>query len=249
MFVISRIFKEILMEEKYSKMLDELLRKFSTKDNDVVRTPASKERIPVKYTLGSVFKAFNEDLMLKIESDERGRRLNELVGLTKDESSYYMSYILVQRIKYVNGERVNLGLLQELMIPAFFACAISCIGMFRDSETGIEIVPSTDDTTEYDEARIREIGDKFYTLKDVYASTKGAWMHSREGDPDVMRMACVQEQVVSMSGTSHPLRTYLAAFLDATIATEIAERGLYRMRYDAVDTILHIMRGEGMNVC
>lgn len=237
------------MEEKYSQMLEQLLRKFSTKDGDIARTPASLERIPVKYTLGSVFDAYNQDLMLKIDADERGRRLNELVNLTAEESSYYMRYILVQRIKYVNGERVNTGLLSELMIPAFYACALASIGIYHDDISGLEFAPQTDDTFEYDEEKIRAIGTKFYQLKDVYASTKGAWMHSRAGDSDVMRMACVQEKVVSMSGIAHPLKTYLAAFLDAKIADEIANRGLYRFRYDAISTILTIMQGEGLNVC
>lgn len=243
------VVKVIHMENEDERMLDSLLNKLSNKDKPIVHTPTSFEEITVDYTLDSIFKAFNENLMCKIESDERGGKLNSLVKLTAEEAESYMRFILVQRIKYLNGEKVNSALLSELMVPAFFYLALKCIGLFEDPETGFSFRPTTSETSDLSEDDVRTIGVKFARLKDAYASVKGVWIRTKEGDPDVMRMACVREQVVSMSPTAHPIRTYLAAFLDAKISEEIEKRGIYRLQYDAISTILHIMQGEGMNVC
>lgn len=243
------VVKAIRMDNDSERMLEGLLDKLSNKDKPIVHTPASFEEITVNYTLDSIFRAFNENLMCKIESDERGHRLNSLVKLTEKEAESYMRYILVQRIKYLNGEKVNSALLSELMVPAFFYLALKCIGVFEDSESGFSFKPTTSETEDISEEEVLKIGVKFSKLKDVYASVKGVWIRTKAGDPDVMRMACVREQVVSMSPVAHPIRTYLAAFLDARISEEIESRGLYRLQYDAISTILHIMQGEGMNVC
>lgn len=232
------------------RMRDELINKLSLKDKDFRPTPTSYEDIPVTFTLDSVFKVYNEDLMCKIDSDDRGHRLNEIVKLTSEESMYYMRYILVQRIKYVNGVRgLNTTLLKSLMVPAFFYQALEKIGIYDDPKTGFTFKPKCDDQEAFDEDRIAEIGAKFSKLKDVYASVDTAWIISKVGDPDVMRMACIQEVVCSMSEAAHPIYEYLAAFLDAKIAEEIELRGLYRFRYNAISTILHIMQTDGLDVC
>jgi hypothetical protein len=231
-------------------MREDLINRLSTKDKDIAPTPASYEDILVKFTLDSVFKAFTEDLMCKIDSDDRGHRLNEIVKLTSDEAEYYMRYILVQRIKFVNGVRgLNLTLLKELMVPAFFSQALEKIGIYADEKTGFTFIPETDDDEDFDESRIADIGSKFAKLKDVYASAQGAWFPSKAGNPDVMRMACIREEVYSMAESAHPIYQYLAAFLDAKIAEEIELRGLYRFKYNAISTILHIMQTEGMDLC
>lgn len=212
-------------------------------------TPAAYETIEVEFSLDAIFDEYIGALEWKLESDERGNRLNQLVELTRDEIRYYFGFILQQRIKRCQGEKVNFNLLNSMCVPAFFITAIAMVGNYDDPVRGFSFRPVTSDTTIYDEGKVEEIATKFMRLRDVFQSAIGAAPRHPDGDPEVMTMACIEGHVRSMSEVSHPLMTYFSAFLNGKVTEEVATRGLYCLQYDNLIQLGMIFRNQGECLC
>lgn len=236
--------------ERKDMTIDKIFGAMAHHDKDIVNVPAEQIIIEVTFSLDSVFEGYVQSMLWKLESDEVYKgKLQEKVQLTGEEIEYYFAFILQQRVRRCNHQKVNFSFLNDLWVPTFFATAMAMIGRHDEASRGFTFVPKCDDTVKYDESRIMEISQKFYKLNPVLQLVHGAAPRDINGDPEVMTMACVNDYVRGMTQANHPLMTYLSAFLNARVIEEVAFSGLYNMQYDSLARIRHAFETEGECLC
>jgi hypothetical protein len=63
----------------------------------------------------------------------------------EEELNNYLNFILQNRIRQVNGKRVDYAVKSSLNIPALYALTIQQIGKVYDKDLGIELLPHLDE--------------------------------------------------------------------------------------------------------
>lgn len=236
--------------ERKEVTIDKVFGTMASHNSDIKAVPAEQIIIGVTFSLDTVFEGYVQSMLWKLDSDEIYKgRLQEKVQLTEEEITYYFGYILQQRIRRCNHQKVNFSFLNDLWVPTFFATAIAMIGRHDETARGFTFVPKCDDEVKYDESRILEISQKFFRLNPVLQLVHGAAPRDINGDPEVMTMACINDHVRGMTSADHPLMTYLSAFLNARIVEEVAFSGLYNVQYDSLARIRHVFETEGESLC
>lgn len=172
-------------------------------------------------------------------SDEL-KRLNPIkareLDITPDDVYYYFQAILAFRIKSINNSSRDWREGKQLAIPSWIQHTISQIGIVYDRVRGLKFTPTYE--FDYDIKKIQTISNNLQAFeKDGLMLHTDAFPREREGNPDVMGMAILDDYVQSVTDKAHPVASYVAAFVGAKLAQEQTFSILYRVRYDDVEFI------------
>lgn len=203
-------------------------------DFGTVPTTSSLEVINVTIDSTQMFGDF------AIAYDNELRRRNpiryEAVGITSQDIEYYINGILAIHIQNDRHQSKVWREAKQLLIPTWIQFVISMIGTVVDTNSGLKFVPVFD--FEYDMNKMLEVSQKLtYFIPDGVGLHKDAFPRDTEGDLDVMSFAVMNNYVCSMRKESHPLGSYVAAFLGFKLQQEATFKILYRVRYDDVEFI------------
>lgn len=128
----------------------------------------------------------------------------------------YITTLFVNRIRYVRGERHNIRARDSAVVPALFGLALSQIGVVRLQDFGLEIMPDCDVK---DESCLSLDEFRAVTLKLMVLRKLGcvcldqAFETSKEGEPELMIMQVVKDEVVCHNNTPTPTHALICAFL------------------------------------
>lgn len=218
-------------------------------DKKPVATPASYENIEVNICFDDIFMEYVRAIFIKLSYSDRAARIQESVKLNEDEVVYYLKALLKERIRQVNGHKVNWNLYNDFLVPSFFAHSLDMIGVCSDDNRGITMIPVTSDDAIYNDDKLQEIAIKFERLKDCIAVVRGPLSRSKCGDVELMSLACIDGTVKAMNSVSHPLKSYLGAFLNIKLVEQVSYSMLYRIQYDQCATIRNEFRKAGETLC
>lgn len=174
--------------------------------------------------------------------------LAQTVDLQPEEVQEYAKYLLYARIRHVNGDSKDFRIMQHLFVPVWIEYTISNIGMLIIKELGLTFTPSMEPSEmTYDEAR--QISDKIRMFEEVLQVTDHAFPREREGNADLMTTAVIADYVRSTKELTHPVTTYLTAFLGMKIREENAFGVLYRVQYDDINYLQRALDSEREVIC
>lgn len=185
----------------------------------------------------------NPDIMVKDFASAYVKELTRLnpikareITITDDQMYYYFKAILAFRVKSITGENKDWRFGKQIAIPSWIQHTISQIGVVYDRVRGLKFVPTY--AFDYDVASVIEISNDLLAFEaDGLLLHTDAFPREKEGDPDVMGMAILDDYVHSISDKAHPIASYVAGFVGAKLAQEQAFSILYRVRYDDIDFI------------
>jgi len=165
----------------------------------------------------------------------------EQAPVSKEEMIKYCRYILRQRIACVNDACKDWRAIKNLWIPVFIQYAISLVGIVQITERGLTLKPVIDDLpegeAEFTTKEALELSGRIGLYEKSVQIRLDAMPRDKRGDRDTMSCALIAGYVQSLDEVSHPVATYIAAFLGFTIKKESAFSVLYRLRYDDLEFI------------
>jgi hypothetical protein len=166
------------------------------------------------------------------------------VSITEDELQDYFESIIALRVQCVHGTCKVWREIKQLMIPTWIEFTISMIGEVVDTDRGLRFVPQY--ARDINIEALLSTSDKLrFFVADGVSMSKDAFPRGIEGDVEVMSMAIINDYVQSQSKDSHPIASYVAAFLGFKLQEETAFKMLYRVRYDDVKFIRAMLLREG----
>lgn len=174
--------------------------------------------------------------------------LAKSIALTAEEVSKYAEYLLESRIQHVNGNRRDFREQQLLFVPAWIEYTISQVGVYVNKAQGLTFVPAMKASDiSLDEAR--EISNKIRAFEGTLQVVTSAFPNHNNGDEDLMTTAVITDYVRSPRQMSHPLTSYLTAFLGMKLREENVFGILYRVQYDDIEYLRRALDSEGANIC
>lgn len=205
--------------------------------------PASVELEVVEVAIDSQLMLSDYAKAYVSEFQRRNPVRAETVGLTDDELFYYFEGLIALRVQSVRGECKVWREAKQLLIPSWIEFTLSQIGEVVDVDRGLKLVPVFQ--KDVDISKMLATSDKLRAfLPDGISLHKDAFPRSREGDAETMAMAILGSYVQSQSKDSHPISSYVAAFLGFKLKEEAAFKMLYRVRYDDVQFIRAMLLRE-----
>jgi hypothetical protein len=205
---------------------------------------------PTSALLETIVVQIDSELILKdfakAYADELSRRnptRAREVGLTEQELKDYFDGILAIRIESVEGYSPVWRQAKQLYIPSWIQFVISRVGEVIDTDRGLKIVPKFAGKYDFDSLLVTSNRLRAF-LSDGLALHKDAFPREREGDKDTMTMAIINGYVCGQVATTHPISSYVAAFLGFKLREEIAFKMLYRVRYDDIKYIQAMILAE-----
>jgi len=159
------------------------------------------------------------------------------VGLSEEELTSYLTFLIVQRVLWVNGEAKERNKLQLLWIPAFADLILTEIGTVHVRDFGITIVPKLNSTEAitFDEAKV--ISDKLGRFAEYITMFTNQFPRRLEGDLEVMSTALIDGYLKSFTTKVTPSSRFIAAYLGNQLRAKEALRGLFRVSYEPIDYI------------
>lgn len=169
----------------------------------------------------------------------------EAIGLTEDELKKYFTGLLAIRVQSLSAEGCkDWRKAKALFIPSWVEFSLSMIGEVVDSKRGLKFTPVMQDC-DYDLSEMLGTSDKLQSfIADGVVLHRDAFPRSSEGDYETMSMAIIDGYVQSIDDKSHPIASYIAAFLGFTLKKETDFKMLYRIRYDDVEYIRTMLLAE-----
>lgn len=193
------------------------------------------EKIEVKvnpdHMVGEFARAYDSELRRR--NAVRAQQAN----LTQEALNDYFTGLLALRIQSIQGDSRYWRQAKNLVIPAWVQFTLSTIGEVIDYDRGLKIVPVMDDY----QVDIQQMLD----ISSVLAAFEGDGVHllhdamprDSVGDVEVMSFALIDDYVMGMTKTAHPISSYVAAFLGFELQKGAAFNALYRVRYDDIEFI------------
>jgi len=172
--------------------------------------------------------------------------------LTADMITAYFTQLLALRIHDVReklGEKVTIADILDkpikpnlswhirklLIAPPWIEFTLSSVGVHIDRRFGIKIIPSP--LKYVDQFNMLEISNTLRAFEDDgFSFVDNVFSSDINGNPDVMRLAVVEDFVMGMAEVK-PYATYVASFLGLQIDKSHALAALYRVRYDDIEFI------------
>lgn len=197
-------------------------------------TTVQLDTIEVKITDAMVkgyAKAYLEEL------ERRNPVRAQAVALTQDELESYFQGLIAIRVASIHGTLgTDWRVAKQLLIPSFIEYALTCIGTVLDQDKGLYLIPVCDYA--YDMNAMLGVSTRLRAFKaDGILLHEDAFPRVKEGDPETMSMAILNEYVYSMEKTAHPVASYVAGFLGFRLKEEAVFKALYRVRYDDISYI------------
>lgn len=159
----------------------------------------------------------------------------------------YYAFLLAVRVKAVRGELKEWRQIRSLWMPAWVQFAISCVGEVILQDYGLKFVPDIDDDyyLKYALEDAMEMSNILRAFKvDGLSVMDDGFPRTKEGSKDTMSLALFGNYVRGPWPVSHPIFTYVAAFLGHKIAENAGYQMLYRCRYDEVNFIASMLLND-----
>lgn len=163
--------------------------------------------------------------------------------LQASEVRDYALYLLKLRVDMVNGDHSKNRIARSLFVPAWLQYTISNIGTFEIRELGLIFTPVISVDTISDEEAMA-ISNRIGAFVDTLQIHQDAFPRDTKGDQDVMTTALIADYVRAVKQVSHPVATYVTAFLGLKLREENAFALLYRVQYDDVNYLQHALDAE-----
>lgn len=207
---------------------------------------------PISEKLETIEVSINTELILAdfakaylAELYRRNPLRAESAKITEEELQAYFDGLIKIRVLSlgINGCK-DWRAAKALFIPSWIEFSLSRIGEVIDNTRGLKFVPVLDDLS-YDFAKMLETSAKLQSFTaDGVVLHKDAFPRGSEGDYETMSMAIIDGYVRSIDSKSHPVASYIAAFLGFTLKKETDFKLLYRIKYDDVDFIRTMLLAE-----
>lgn len=194
-------------------------------------TSVKTETLHVKVSTDNLFGQFAKAWLAEAYRVAPNRA--DQVGLTDEELTSYVKYLVKQRILMCHGERRQPGRLRTLYVPSFIAYSMRQVGIVNLREFGLRLDPVMDDDVISDEQALK-ISEKIGSFENDLQVEQNVFPFDPSGDRDVMSLALIDGYVRGMRHVEHPVSTYLSAFLGMKLQEESAFAALYRVQYDDV---------------
>lgn len=199
---------------------------------------------PISIPMETVHAVVTADDMVKDYADafvKEAWRVNPLraeqVELTQEEMRNYAKFLLVERIKSVDGDCPDWRHLKRLYIPVFLQYALRMVGEVTLQDRGLRIIPVMDDMTTISLNEAAEISDKVAAFSDDLQMVQDAMPRGYKGDVNVMSSALIAGYVRSIARVDHVSDAYICAFLGMKLQEEQLFGALYRIQYDDLEFI------------
>ena len=206
---------------------------------DFGTTPTTSELLEVKVMLSPetmvkpYAKSYHNELY------RRNPVKAQAVGLTEDDLYFYFSQLLLIRVQQVNDTLMYWRQAKALYIPDWIQFTLTQVGYAIDRNKGFKFVPVLDG--EVDMNKCLDISNRIQSFEiDNVGMSHDAFPRETSGDLDTMSMAVIDGYVKGVN-VSHPISSYVSAFIGAKIMEEQAFSMIYRVRYDDVDFIAHML--------
>lgn len=216
---------------------------FSNLDFGTIPTGAMTETIQVEINPETMVTAFAGAYAKELVRRNPIRANDPQSQVTADELDTYFQGLLKIRVESVDNNCKVWRQAKRLVIPAWIQFALSRVGVVRIPEEGLIFTPVIN--VDYDIDKLLEISDKLRNyIPDGIKVFEDAFPRSEKGDIETMTM-CLIENTVNGHKLSHPVSSYVAAFLGFRARSDMASKALYRIRYDDVDFITSMIIHEG----
>jgi len=158
----------------------------------------------------------------------------------------YFTFLLFQRVQYVSGEIHDWRQIRTLYMPAWIQFAISCVGEVVVQEYGLKFIPtlSREDCglSDYTLNDALSMSDILRSFKfDGLSVLDDGFPRSKDGEKDTMSLALMGTYMRGPWPVSHPIYTYVAAFLGLKIMESNGLSMIYRCRYDDISFLATMM--------
>lgn len=156
----------------------------------------------------------------------------EQVQLTNDEVESYARYLLTKRIECVKGSCSDYRKLKTLVIPVWIQYNLSLIGEVVLRDKGLRFIPVEENSSTMTYEQAASISMKIESFMDDLQIVKDAMPRANTGNVDVMTTALIAGYVRGIEHVTHPIFTYVTAFMGGKLKEEMAWQVLYRVQYD-----------------
>lgn len=198
-------------------------------------TPVSTDIIEVNISSANLFGDFAKAFVAEAS------RVNPLkfsrAKLSEEEITRYVEYIVTQRIKMVNIEKVRFYELKNLYMPSWIQYIISMIGRVDMRDVGLTMIPKMEVESQMEFTEALAISEKIGSFETDLQIVKDAFPRTIDGDRDVMSSALIADYVKALKPVQHVASTYVAAFAGFKLKEEAAFKVLYRVAYDDLNFI------------
>lgn len=168
----------------------------------------------------------------------------QAIAITVEELQAYFTGLIAIRVESVYGSCKVWRQAKQLLIPAWIEFTLTQVGEVLDTDRGFRIMPKFE--YEYDLDAMLTTSDKLRAfISDGLVLLKDAFPRETTGCVETMSMAIIDAYVQSMDKESHPIASYVAAFLGFKLQEETAFKMLYRSRYDDIEFIRAMILREG----
>lgn len=158
----------------------------------------------------------------------------EQVGLTADEVTDYIRFLLTKRIESISGNCSDFRKLKPLYVPVWIQYNLAMIGIVTIRDRGIKLVPVEEEPSNMTLAEALAVSEKIGMFIDDLQIVQDAMPRSDQGDIDVMSTALIAGYMRSLTPVKHVASTYASAFMGMKLKEEMAFAALYRVQYDDV---------------
>lgn len=199
---------------------------------------------PTSVPMEKVYVTINPDVLIGNYGEafvHEGYRTNPLraeqVGLTAQEVTDYITYLLTQRVKMVNLNCPDYRKLKSLYIPSYVQYTLTTVGRTYLRKFGLEFLPVMSEESKMTFEQAAAISDKIGAFIDDLQIVRDGMPRDIEGDVDVMSTAIVADYVRGIYEVTHISSTYVSAFLGLKLRQEADFAALYRIQYDDLEFI------------
>lgn len=141
------------------------------------------------------------------------------LSFSEEELSKYIDMIIITRVEYTRGRKVLVKPVDGFAVPSFLSCILSNIGLARNADLGIELVPvvergqRTVSPNEIDYDFMVKISRAIKVLGRIGVEYAEGYTRSRDGSYEFMSMAMIDDYVRNVANTAHPVYALMASVL------------------------------------
>lgn len=220
--------------------------KFTTIDYGTRVSTTELQQVVVEVDPAIIIKEYAKATLLEMNRMNPVRFQSVAEVVTEESLAEYFSYLVCQRVKYVQGDVQDWRKMRTLWVPAWIQFALACVGEVIVTDFGVKFTPSvasaSKDLKDYVFEDASVISDILRMFKvDGLSVLDDAFPKTKDGQKDTMSLALIGSYVKGMWPVSHPIYTYVAAFLGFKILESTGFSMLYRCRYDEVSFIASML--------
>lgn len=211
----------------------------------LVATPVSFDRTEVKIDLNAqVLTEYKRELFASWNQAVAMKGLT--LGFVEKDLSDYIDMLVILRVDYVNGKRVDVKPTDGMVVPSFLSLILSNVGLARNPELGIEVYPVVIAEVKIDPEFMWKISRCIRTLSSTGIEYAEGYTRSRDGSYDFMSMALIDDYVRNASNQAHPVYALMACTLGVRgIETVLSPRINYGLQSHMRSLVRHLAATKG----